>query len=194
MYRRGTGHCDDRGERVVRFALAALLLLATPAFASLSVKRAEKPKTIDVVIVDEPLSAAVRAIAAQTTRRVQLLVSDDPRITYTAKQIAPEAALRAVAEIAGVKLTINRDQYWIQNAPESTVTLDVKDQDIRVILKDMQKQCRIKNLVIDPQVSGTGTFLFENLACRTAFHVVLRTAGLGYVDYGNSVMSVERRK
>jgi type II secretory pathway component GspD/PulD (secretin) len=173
----------------------ALLLLATPAFASVSVKRAaEKPRTIDVTVVDEPLSTVVRAIAAQTSRRVQLLVSDDPRISYTAKHIAPEAALRAVAEIAGAVLNVNRNQYWVQNAPEATVTLDVKDQDIRVILKDMQRQCRIKNLVIDPQVSGSGTFMFENLACKTAFNVVLRTLGLGYVDYGNSVMSVERRK
>ena len=39
---------------------------------------------------------------------------------------------------------------------KSTVTLDVKDEDVRDILKSMQKQCGIKNLAIDPQVAGRG--------------------------------------
>ena len=34
------------------------------------------------------------------------------------------------------------------------------------ILKNMQKQCGVKNLMIDPQVKGTGTFRFREVPCR----------------------------
>lgn len=177
----------------MKHALIALLLLTAPAYGSVSVKRAT-PKAIDVTVVDEPLSAIIKAMAPHLSRRVQLLVSADPHITYSVRRIAADAALREIVEAAGAALTVKRNQYWIQDAPEATVTLDVKDQDIRLILKEMKQQCRVKNLVIDPGVSGSGTFMFDKLPCHTAFSVVLRTLGLAYVDYGNSVMSVELRK
>ncbi len=64
-------------------------------------------------------------------------------------------------------------------ASTKTVTLDVKDAEPRVVLKEMQKQCGIKNLIIDPDVPKTGaTFYFREVPCDTAFRVVLRTYGL----------------
>ena len=64
-------------------------------------------------------------------------------------------------------------------APAKTVTLDVKDAEPRVVLKAMQKQCGIKNLIIDPDVPKTAaTFYFREVPCDTAFRVVLRTYGL----------------
>ena len=74
-----------------------------------------------------------------------------------------------------------------------TVTLDVKDEDVRDILKSMQKQCAIKNLAIDPQVQGKGTFYLRNVPCAGAFDVVLRTFGLRAVNYSTSLTAVERR-
>ncbi len=60
-----------------------------------------------------------------------------------------------------------------------TVTLDVKDAEARVVLKAMQKQCGIRNLIIDPDVPKTAaTFYFREVPCETAFKVVLRTYGL----------------
>lgn len=176
-------------------SLALALLAAMPALGSVSVKRsAEKPKTLDVAIVDEPLSVAVKALSVYLSRRVQLLVSDEPNVTYSAKQIAPEAALRAIAAAADVALTVQQNQFWIRNDSDPTVTIDVKDQDVRTILKSMQKQCHIKNLVIDPGVQGTGTFLFDHVPCRTAFTTVFRTLSLNSVDYGNSVITVGVRR
>jgi hypothetical protein len=75
-----------------------------------------------------------------------------------------------------------------------TVTLDVKDEDIDKILKSMKQQCQIRNLVIDRDVQGKGTFLFNNVPCRTAFDIVFRTMGLASVDYGNSVVTVGKRR
>jgi hypothetical protein len=60
-----------------------------------------------------------------------------------------------------------------------TVTLDVKDAEPRAVLKAMQKQCGIRNMLIDPDVPKTAaTFYFREVPCDTAFRVVLRTYGL----------------
>lgn len=75
-----------------------------------------------------------------------------------------------------------------------SVTLDVKDAEARVVLKEMQKQCGIRNLVIDPDVTGSGSFYFKEVACETAFKVVLRTMNLQLSTYSNDVAHVERAK
>lgn len=77
-------------------------------------------------------------------------------------------------------------------AEARSVTLDVKDGEARAILKSMQKQCGIRNLVIDPDVQGTGTFYFREVPCGTAFRVVFRTLGLaGQIE--PNLVTVERR-
>ena len=75
-----------------------------------------------------------------------------------------------------------------------TVTLDVKDEEVHVILRSMQKQCAVRNLVIDPGVEGRGTFLFHNLPCDKAFEVVTSTLGLQAKEEENSVVTVRRRQ
>ena len=68
-------------------------------------------------------------------------------------------------------------------ADERTVTLDVKDEDVRVILKSMQQQCGIKNLIIDKEVAGKGTIYFNDVPCANAFKVVFMQFGLaGQID------------
>ena len=82
----------------------------------------------------------------------------------------------------------------LARAPQpKTVTLDVKDEDVVVILRSMQKQCGIKNLVIDKDVQGKGTFLFRELPCDRAFGVVFETMGLRAKTYGNVVVNVSPR-
>lgn len=78
-------------------------------------------------------------------------------------------------------------------APRQVVSLDVKDEDVRVILRSMQKQCEIRNLIIDPKVEGKGTFLFHDVPCRTAFEVVTTTMSLKIVSYENDVVAVSPR-
>jgi len=73
------------------------------------------------------------------------------------------------------------------------VTLDVKDVEVRDILKSMQQQCGIKNLAIDPDVKGKGTFFLRDLPCPTAFDLVLRTLRLKAVTYSDSFAAVEPR-
>ena len=78
-------------------------------------------------------------------------------------------------------------------AEEPTVTLDVKDEDVRIILKSMQKQCGIKNLLIDKDVTGSGTIYFREVSCTTAFRTVFKQFGLaGQVE--QNMVTVEPRR
>jgi len=75
----------------------------------------------------------------------------------------------------------------------ATVTLDVKDAKARDVLKSLQKQCAVKNLIVDPDVpEGSASFYFHDVPCRTAFDVVLSTYKLKAVEYSTSTVAVER--
>ena len=75
---------------------------------------------------------------------------------------------------------------------EPCVTLDVKDEDVHVILRSMQKQCGIRNLVIDKGVEGKGTIYFTDVPCSQAFKVVFMQFGLaGQID--ENIVVVEPR-
>lgn len=74
------------------------------------------------------------------------------------------------------------------------VTLDVKDAEARVVLKSLQQQCAIRNMIIDPDVQrGSATFYFRDLPCDRAFDAVLRTYGLRARFHENSVVTVDVR-
>ena len=77
---------------------------------------------------------------------------------------------------------------------EPAVNLDVKDEEIRVILKSMKEQCGIKNLLIDKDVAGKGTFILRDIPCSRAFDIVARTMGLAYDIEPNSVVNVQTRR
>ena len=172
----------------------AILVCAMPLFGSVSVKPSGEAKRVDVVASAEPLSSIAAALELHLPAPVVLNTSRDPIVSYTARNVAPETALRGI--LAKTKLELRKhDARWeIVDPAEPTVTRDVKDAEARVILKSMQKQCGIKNLVIDPTVRGSGTFLFNEVPCNQAFSVVLRTLDLGFSVYSNSVMTVEPRR
>jgi type II secretory pathway component GspD/PulD (secretin) len=78
------------------------------------------------------------------------------------------------------------------SAETPSVTLDVKDADVRVILKSMQKQCGIKNLLIDKDVNGAGTIYFKDVPCDIAFRTVFAQFSLkGHVE--QNMVTVEPR-
>ena len=75
-----------------------------------------------------------------------------------------------------------------------TVTLDVKDADIRAILLSMKEQCGIKNMLIEDDVTGTGPFIFREVPCETALKVVFRTQSLDWEIQENSVVLIRKKK
>ncbi len=167
-----------------------MLLVSLPAFSSVSI-RSTSSKTIDVSIVREPFSVAIRAIEPYLPQPVDLLLGgNDPAVTYRANRIAPLDALRALVTAAHFDLVDDNSGLWVRDRKEPSVTLDVKDADVRTILTSMQRQCGIKNLMIDPEVQGSGTFLFRDVPCQSAFGVVLQSLGLSSSVYDNSVIAV----
>jgi hypothetical protein len=167
------------------------MFVASAASASVSVRRSPyKQKTIDVYIVNERLTTAVGALETYLPFRVQMLLGDDPIITVRAREISPEAALNRIVATAGVELKNEGGRYWILDNREPAVTIDVKDAEVREILKTMKLQCGIKNLIIDPNVAGTGTFMFTDVPCKVAFNTVFRSLGLAAEIYPNSVITV----
>jgi hypothetical protein len=56
----------------------------------------------------------------------------------------------------------------------------------------VQRQCGIRNLIIDPHVQGSGTFLFNRVPCRTALDTILKTMGLGRYSDDRQVTAVGR--
>jgi type II secretory pathway component GspD/PulD (secretin) len=110
-------------------------------------------------------------------------------MTMTECRVLPRSFCRAVKLVPlGLMLFL-----FAAAAKPPAVTLDVKDEDVRVILKSMQNQCAIKNLIIDPDVSGKGTFYFTDVPCRTAFDVVFRTMGLA-AEVSDDVVAVEKKQ
>lgn len=76
-----------------------------------------------------------------------------------------------------------------KNAPRS-VSLDLKDADVREILGSLREQCGIRNMLIDDDVTGAGTVYFRDVPCETAFRVVFRQFGLAGRIEPNSVVTV----
>jgi len=170
-------------------ALAVLILLAAlPAAAIISVRHVDAGH-ISVIIRGERLSDAVNAVAPDT----RIVTDDDPIVSVRQERVTPSAALQAIVRAAKLQLADENGVWVIRNASESHVTLDVKDADVREILRSMQQQCAIKNLIIDPKVQGNGTFVLHAVPCRTAFDVVTRTMSLKLITYENNVVEVAPR-
>jgi hypothetical protein len=176
-------------------ALLAAFFLATSVEASMTVRRSQTDgKKLDVTIVREPLSNVTKALQFYLPERIELVVSGDPLVTYRGRELTPDTALRLVAQSAGITVNVEHDRYWLRDMKRTTgVTLDVKDEDVRVILKSMQQQCGIRNLVIDNDVQGKGTFLFTDVPCAMAFRTVLASFGLRISDsYANDLIAVAK--
>lgn len=180
---------------MMRFPVAFLvaLLVTLPALGSVTVTPAAKARTFDVIVSAEPLSRIVAALQPRVAKAITMRIGRDPVISFQRRGVSAETALRAIVQRSGLELREGETELEITDPKEPVVTLDVKDAEAAVILKSMQRQCGIKNLVLDPDVKGSGTFLFNRVPCRQAFSVVLRSLGLAASDYSGNMVSVEPR-
>jgi len=77
------------------------------------------------------------------------------------------------------------------SAKPKSVTLDVKDADVRDVLQSLKTQCGIRNMIIDREVGGiAATFYLHDVPCETAFRVVFGTFNLASEPPVNSVLRV----
>lgn len=100
--------------------------------------------------------------------------------------------LSAALAVSASAATKQEKKKTAKKPQPRTVSLDVKDAEARDVLRAMQKQCGIRNLIVDPEVQGSGTFFFRDVPCEQAFPIVLRTMGLAGSMEGN-LMHVDRR-
>ena len=179
-------------KRIVPFAFPLVLAVAS-ARADVSVRRSPRARgRIDIVATRVPLVDITRALEPYLGQSVTVDASGDRPVTYAANDIAPARALVAVATAAHTVVDRRRGLV-LREAGEPTVTIDVKDEDIRTILKSVQRQCGIRNLIVDPDVAGSGTFLFNRVPCHTALDTILATMGLGRYSESSAVTAVGRR-
>jgi len=69
-------------------------------------------------------------------------------------------------------------------APGDRISLDLKDADIRDVIRTFGELARI-NVVIDPDVKGSVTVSLHDVRWEDALDVILRSNGLGAVSEGN---------
>jgi type IV pilus assembly protein PilQ len=93
------------------------------------------------------------------------------------------AKLRATALAPGTVIVLDVPTTVSRWSGEA-ISLDLKDADIRDVLKTFAKLGRF-NLAIDPDVKGSVTVRLENVPWDQALDVILRMNGLGYVVEGN---------
>lgn len=172
-------------------ALAAAILsfsLAANAAVVLRVTPAGKDR-VDVRAENASLRALAGAIGMKLNTSVTVDLPDRS-VDFAASSVAPYAALTRLAQQENLRIVQEDGAYVLRDAAEATVTLDVKDGDAREILRTIASQCGIRNLVIDRDVQGRGTFLFDRVPCGVAMRTVLRTLGLGGEVMPNSVVRV----
>lgn len=140
-------------------------------------------------------SASLYALADAIGMRLETAVSvdlPDRSVDFKVCNITPAAALNALAQQEQLRIVIDGDSLVLRDATEATVTIDVKDGDVREVMATIQSQCGIRNMVIDPGVQGKGTFLFNQVPCGVAIRTVLRTLGLAGEAMPNSVVHVTK--
>jgi hypothetical protein len=177
---------------LVVMAMSVPTLAAADSAFKLTAEQKSGRPLYTLVATRAPLHLVVKEVSKQTGTLIEVERSrQNLTINVVIVDASEQRLLSRLAEEAGLRVAPGR-VIRLQLA-EPTAALDVKDEDVRVILASLRKQCAIRNLVIDPEVSGQGTFLFRDVPCSEAFSVVFASLGLRG-DFGeNSTGSVARR-
>lgn len=148
---------------------------------------------VDVTLVDAPARGALEALAMRAGETVSFEAVDRP-VSLAVRGLDPVIAMQRVARAA--KLTLEREGIrWIVRDPaEPVLSLDVKDADVREIIREIRAQCGIRNVMIDPNVEGKGTFLFDRVPCSIAIRTVFASLGLDAEVHAGSMVRVGERR
>jgi hypothetical protein len=173
-------------------ALLALPVAESRAGEAIRIFRSSVPGAITVDARSASVAAVGRAISLHLDRPVVSRAAER-RVSVTLRNMPPLGALEEFALQYGLALEVRRDAYILSDRAEKTLTLDVKDAEAADILRSVQRQCGIRNLMIDPDVRGSGTFLFRDVPCGVAIDTILQSLGLAGEVEMNSILHVEAR-
>lgn len=175
--------------------LAALLLLFAQSLAAATVEVKQSTRAgeavVSVAATKAPLSAVVAKLNATVGGGVELEKGFDKPVTLALSEVPRDKAWKRLASATGLRL-IEKEGRRLLMATEPTADLDVKDASLDAILASLQKQCGVRNVVVDPGVTGTGTFLFHDVPCTEAFEIVLRSLGLDGEFQGEAGIAVRK--
>lgn len=185
----------------MRNVLACLVLVASAASLSAadrqSVRVVASPTqrgSVDVTVEESSILAALKAIELHLDRPVALEFRGDWPVSLVLKRVKPVEALYALALQERLEVEKRSTYYILREADEPTVTIDVKDAEVRAILNELKTQCGIRNVIVDPNVSGNGTFLFTDVPCSVAFKTVFSSLGLAVDIEPHSLIHVQKKK
>lgn len=180
--------------RIILFvALVLLPVSESLADTALRVYRSRVAGAISLEARSASIAAIANALSLHLDRPV-ISRATEQRVTMTVRNVTARAALEALATGHGLAIETRREAYVLSDRAEKTVTLDVKDAEAGDILRNVQRQCGIRNLMIDPDVRGSGTFLFRDVPCGVAIDTILESLGLAGEVEMNSILHVEARR
>lgn len=174
--------------------MMSLFLVAVYARADLRVRPSRTAGRIDVEVSGERVADVLGAIEPFLAMPVLIDFTRVESLTISRRAVLPADALTAVAASVGLVVSVENGRYVIRDVRERRVTLDVKDAPVNAILRSLREQCAIGSMMIAPDVSGEGTFLFEGVPCSTALRVVAGSMRLRITMEPNSVVTVTRRR
>lgn len=180
--------------RLVLLLLTSLLSIpmfavATPAGVSITADRTRG--TVDVRAVEVSLTVLVEL---SSLRSGVFVTGEVPErlVTIDLRDVPVGDLVGRIAHEAGLVL-VARDGAWrLVDPSEALVDLDVVDATVADVVGILAGQCGIRNVMIDPGVSGTGTFRLAAVPCSTALPIVFETLGIGGELHPNSVLVVRR--
>lgn len=175
-----------------RIALVVALVLSSvrlDAALTLDVSRDYRP-VYSLVVSNEPIAKVAVEVTRRTGWKISITERATQRITMRALSTDPAELIRFLAAAGRRRLDVRGNSARLSYRHEPEVWLDVKEADARVVLESVRQQCGVANLMIDPGVQGSGTFLFKGVPCGIAWRKVLQTLGLASMSESDALMAV----
>jgi|SRR5688572_22960408 len=172
------------------------VLVCLPLYATSSVLKVRRVSSTDrrlnVVVENARLSAVIKALELHLSQPVVVDKAAERIISYRASGILPERLLQILVRESGLAMESRGDWLVVSDPTEPTLTLDVKDVELTIIMEAVKEQCGIRNLMIDAEVrKARGTFLFNEVPCTMALKTIFNSLGLAAQVEPNSVLNVE---
>lgn len=124
------------------------------------------------------LRELLAAVQVHVEDRIVLSIDGDRSIHLSARNQTPREVIRRAAKSVDLQMVETAGSILLTDPREPVLHLDVKDAPVRDILASVRRQCGIRNLIIDPEVTGQGTFLFAEVPCVEGLRVILASLGL----------------
>lgn len=180
---------------MLKRSIAALAMLSSVASAA--------PVAISQRVIDGEARYSIRLTGSRSDvasrlssllkTRVSIAADAPSSLTLKVDDADARAVLYRLADQNTLFLVESDGGYRLQRS-EPKVTLDVKDADVRTIMRSVQKQCGIRNLMIDPEVQAEGTFLLSDVPCGAALDVITQSLGLSAAGSNRTVARVSARR